>query len=62
MGQVIGSSGPKGDEPTERPLQPTDLLATWYRHLGVPLDLQPRDFGGRPTPLLPHGRPIAELL
>jgi len=62
MGQAIGSSGPKGDEPVERPLVPNDLLATWYRHLGVPLDLQPRDFGGRPTPLLPDGRPIAELL
>jgi hypothetical protein len=30
MGQVIGSTNSKGDEPRDRPLVPGDLLATWY--------------------------------
>ena len=62
MGQAIGSSGPKGDEPVERPLTPNDLLATWYRCLGVPLDAQFSDFSGRPTAVLPSGKVIEELV
>lgn len=62
MGQAIGSSGPRGDEPVERPISPNDLLATWYRCLGVPLDSSFGDFAGRPVPIVPNGRPIEELL
>ena len=62
MGQVVGATSAKGDEPCERPLSPNDLLATWYHALGVPLDLTFRDFAGRPTPILPSGKPIAELV
>lgn len=61
MGQAIGSTNQKGEEPRDRPLAPNDILATWYKHLGVPLDLQFRDHFGRPTPIVPHGEPIAEL-
>ena len=60
-GQVVGSTTRKGDEPRDRPLRPGDLLATWYRHLGVPLDTHFTDQTGRPIPLLPEGRPIDEL-
>lgn len=62
MGQVVGSTSLKGDEPASRPLTPGDMLATWYRFLGVPLDTQFHDHFGRPTPILPHGAPIAELI
>ena len=62
MGQVVGATNAKGDEPSENPLTPNDLLATWYHALGVPLDLAFRDFAGRPTPILPHGKPIAALV
>lgn len=62
MGQVVGATSAKGDEPAVRPLTPNDLLATWYESFSVPLDLAFRDFAGRPTPILPHGRPIDELL
>ena len=48
-------------EPRDRPLCPGDLLATWYRHLRVPLDTHHTDQTGRPVPLLPEGRPIEEL-
>jgi hypothetical protein len=58
---VIGETSTKGDEPIRRPLSPNDLLATWYRYLGVPIDLQLPDFAGRPTPIIPQGRPIEEL-
>src|SRR5207253_75129 len=61
MGQAVGSTNHKGEEPRERPLTPNDLLATWYRFLGVPLGTQFTDHGGRPTPVLPHGDPISEL-
>lgn len=61
MGQAVGATSIKGDEPAVRPLTPNDLLATWYHSLGVPLDLHFKDYGGRPTPILPTGQPIAEL-
>ena len=62
MGQVVGATNSKGDEPAERPLGPCDLLATWYQCLGIPLDTHFLDYGGRPTPILPEGRPIGELV
>jgi hypothetical protein len=62
MGQAVGATSSKGDEPAVRPLSPNDLLATWYHALGIPLDTSFRDFAGRPTPILPHGKPIDELV
>jgi hypothetical protein len=60
-GQVIGSSDAKGAAPQDRPLGPTDLLATMYRFLGISTELSPSDFSGRPIPLLPGGEPIREM-
>ena len=62
LGQVVGSTNARGEEPRHRPLSPNDLLATWYRALGVPLDTTFTDFTGRPMPILPHGKPIDELV
>jgi hypothetical protein len=62
MGQVIGSTNQKGEEPRDRPLTPNDVLATWYKYLDVPLETHFNDFTGRPTAILPHGRPIRELI
>jgi Protein of unknown function (DUF1501) len=61
MGQVVGATNRTGDEIIQRPVTPGDVLATWYRALGVPLDLQFTDHAGRPTPILRQGEPIAEL-
>lgn len=61
MGQAIGATNPRGEEPAERPLSPNDLLATFYRHFGIPLDTQFVDRTGRPVPILPGGEPIGEL-
>ncbi|MCE9534755.1 MAG: DUF1501 domain-containing protein [Planctomycetes bacterium] len=62
MGQVIGATGSKGEEPKQRPLRPNDFLATLYSFLGVPLDTMFADHSGRPIPLLPDGLPISELV
>lgn len=61
MGQVIGSTNHKGEEPRDRPLTPGDLLATLYTYLGIPLETQFTDHAGRPVPILPEGKPIEEL-
>ena len=61
-GQIIGSTNPKGEYPSDRPLTPGDLWATVYRHLGIDHTLSFPDRGGRPMPILPTGQPITELL
>lgn len=61
-GQVVGSTNDKGEHPLNRPLTPNDLWATVYRHLGISLDMSIPDLSGRPMPILPFGKPIAELL
>jgi hypothetical protein len=61
MGQVVGATSRKGDEPAVRPVRPNDFLASLYRTLGVPTDLSFRDYSGRPIPIIPDGRPIEEL-
>jgi uncharacterized protein (DUF1501 family) len=61
-GQVIGSTNAKGEHPQDRPLDPNDLLATVYRHLGIDYQEMVPDTSGRPVPLIPHGEPIRELV
>lgn len=60
--QVIGASNRNGEVPAERPIKPTDVLATVYRHLGIDYTLHTTDNQGRPFPIIPDGAPIAELL
>jgi Protein of unknown function (DUF1501) len=62
MGQAIGATNSKGEEPRIRPLTPTDFQATLYRWFGIPLDTRFTDHAGRPVHILPDGRPIEELL
>lgn len=62
MGQVIGSTNARGEEPRDRPVTPNDLQATLYRYLGISLDTQFTDQSGRPIPLVPSGKPIGELV
>jgi uncharacterized protein (DUF1501 family) len=61
-GQIIGSTTSKGERPQDRKLDPNDLLATIYRHLGIDYREMVPDNNGRPAPLIPSGEPIAELL
>ncbi|MCA9040546.1 MAG: DUF1501 domain-containing protein [Planctomycetaceae bacterium] len=62
MGQVVGATNSKAEYPIEAPYTPQDLLATIYRHLGINWEQNLIDHSGRPVPILPSGRPIAELI
>jgi hypothetical protein len=62
MGQVIGATNRRGEHPVERALRPQDLLATVYHTLGVDPHHEFSDLHGRPFPILPYGKPIAELV
>ncbi len=62
-GRVLGRTTPGGEEPAERPVAHTELLATLYRQLGIDHRVALPDAEGRPVTLLPPGAaPIAELL
>jgi hypothetical protein len=62
MGQVVGATNRKGEQPTERPLRPEDVIHTVYHVLGInPRHEFPND-SGRPMPVLNQGRPIADLI
>jgi hypothetical protein len=60
MGQVIGSTNAWGERPKDRPLDPHDILATVYKHLGIDPKEEIVDPSGRPQPLA-RGTPIHEL-
>jgi hypothetical protein len=62
-GRVIGATDKRGEDVTERMCSPGDFLATIYHHLGIDASkVLIEDFNGRPTPIVDHGKPIAELL
>ncbi|QDT79867.1 hypothetical protein Mal35_33360 [Gimesia maris] len=62
MGQVVGATNSKAEYPTHSPCTPQDMLATIYQHLGIDFTQSLVDHQGRPIPILPHGKPIAELI
>jgi hypothetical protein len=61
MGQVIGATNRRGEHPIDRKLDPNDVLATIYHHLGIDHRQEIIDTTGRPTRLT-SGEPIAELV
>lgn len=62
MGQVVGATNSKAEYPSQNPVTPQDLLATVYRHLGIDQEHAFIDHAGRPVPILPYGKPIADLI
>jgi len=62
MGQVIGESNSRGEEPTDAPYRPENVLAMVYRHLGIDPASTIKDFSGRPRFLLEEKRLIKELI
>lgn len=60
-GQVIGATSNFGSHPIDRKLDPHDILATVYHHLGIDHRREYMDPQGRPFPLT-HGTPIKELV
>ncbi|HET6881528.1 MAG TPA: DUF1501 domain-containing protein [Pirellulales bacterium] len=62
-GRVIGATDKRGEDSVERICGPGDFLATIYHHLGIDsANTFIRDFNGRPTPIVDHGKPIPELV
>lgn len=62
MGQVIGATSSKAEEPIERRMDSNCLLATIYRRFGIDPNQTFFDLSNRPIAILPHGEPIEELL
>jgi hypothetical protein len=61
MGQVIGATSRKAEEPVDRVMNSNCLLATIYRRFGInPANTLP-DRLDRPIPVLAAGEPISEL-
>ncbi len=62
-GRVIGATDKRGEDSVERICGPGDFLATIYHHLRIDAaKTLIRDFNGRPTPVVDHGKPIPELI
>jgi uncharacterized protein (DUF1501 family) len=62
MGQVIGATNPRGEEPARRRMDSNCLLATIYQLFGIDTSTMLHDRSGRPIPILAHGEPIRELI
>lgn len=63
MGQVIGRSSAKGEYVADRPVNPQDVVATVYHHLGIDANnVHFTDGLGRPNALVETGHPIRELV
>jgi hypothetical protein len=62
MGQVVGATNARGEEPARRGMDSNCLLATIYHRFGIDTRQVYHDRAGRPIPILQDGEPIAELL
>ncbi len=63
-GQVLGATNDKSEYPVDNPIEPADLQATVYHHLGLSRELTFEDHTGRPQYLMPPdvGHVIRELV
>jgi hypothetical protein len=60
--RFVGSTDHRGAGIKDRRVTPSDLAATVFRHLDIPLDAQWINPQGRPVPIITEGgQPIAEL-
>jgi hypothetical protein len=62
MGQVVGATNARAEEPIDRAMDSNCLLATLYHRFGIDPNRLQRDRAGRPIPILPECAPIAELI
>lgn len=61
VGRTLGATDRHGRAPTTHPYSPGDVLATIYQHMGIDTQHILHDRTGRPLPILPEGKAIAEL-
>jgi hypothetical protein len=62
MGQVVGATDARGENPKGRPYTPQNVLATLYHVLGIDPATTLPDHQGRPTYLLDDRAKVAELI
>lgn len=62
MGQAVGATNSRGEEPVDEVMNSNCLLATIYRKFGVDVSQINYDNAGRPIPILTDGKPIERLL
>ena len=62
MGQAVGATTRKGEQPVGRPIRPEDVVRTVYHVLGVDPFHEFPNASGRPMPVMNVGKPIAELI
>lgn len=61
-GQVVGGTDSRGYAIKDRPVSPSDLAASVFRHLEIPLHSHWLTPQGRPTPIVTEGgQPLPEL-
>jgi|SRR5579883_137067 len=62
-GRFVGATDKHGEDAVERVCGPGDFLATIYHHLGIDYAKTfIKDFNGRPTAIVDHGKAIPELI
>ena len=61
-GHVHGASDKIGARPQSDPVTPAEIVATIYRCLGIPADLELHDQFGRPLTVVPKGSRFAGVL
>jgi hypothetical protein len=62
MGQAIGSSSARGEYPRDRRVSASQVLATFYRTMGIDPSMTFPNTSGRPMYILDDREPISELL
>ncbi|MBN9522469.1 DUF1501 domain-containing protein [bacterium] len=62
VGQVVGRTDARAERSVSGTMTFQNVVGTIYHVLGIDPNTTLPDFGGRPTYLLDHGRPIAELV
>lgn len=62
VGQMVGTTDSRAAYPTSQPFSPGCVLATMYHTLGLDFRQVFYDQSNRPTPVLPEGRPIDDLV
>jgi uncharacterized protein (DUF1501 family) len=61
VGQVIGQTGPDGGRAVGTPYTPSNVLASFYGHLGIDTSTTIPDHLGRPMYVLDDREPVREL-
>jgi uncharacterized protein (DUF1501 family) len=62
MGQAIGASSPRGENPAQRPVTAQQVLASLYRAMGIDPAHTFLDGSGRPRYIIEDREPITELI